>query len=102
MACFHPRVPFDNFPLTCLVSRLEKFLVEQTGRTLVVVSHDQSFLSAVVEETIILRNTSLRYFEGTPTAFEVNERKESKRMLGAKEALDKTRDHVSWHGTLAP
>ncbi|ORY88253.1 P-loop containing nucleoside triphosphate hydrolase protein [Leucosporidium creatinivorum] len=73
---------------------LEKFLVEQTGRTLVVVSHDQSFLSAVVEETIILRNSTFRYFEGTPTAFEVNERKERKRLLGAKEALDKKRDHI--------
>ncbi|GAA6058948.1 hypothetical protein JCM10212_002900 [Sporobolomyces blumeae] len=72
---------------------LEHFLAEET-RTLVVISHDQAFLTAVVEETIILRNQTLKYFEGTPAAHEVEEKKEAKRLLGQKEAMDKKRDHV--------
>ncbi|GAA5970859.1 hypothetical protein JCM3765_006106 [Sporobolomyces pararoseus] len=72
---------------------LEHFLNEET-RTLVVISHDQAFLSAIVEETIILRNQSLKYFEGTPAAFEIEEKKEAKRLLGQKEALDKKKEHI--------
>jgi ATPase subunit of ABC transporter with duplicated ATPase domains len=60
----------------------------------VVISHDQAFLSAIVEETIVLRNQTLKYFEGTPAAFEIEEKKEAKRLLGQKEALDKKRDHI--------
>lgn len=62
---------------------------------MVVTSHDTAFLSAVVEETIILRNQQLRYFEGTPAAFEVNEKKEYLRATRDQAALDKKRMHVS-------
>ncbi|KAJ7228264.1 P-loop containing nucleoside triphosphate hydrolase protein [Mycena pura] len=72
---------------------LEGFLSSQS-RTLVLVSHDQEFLNNVVEETIILRNKTLEYFEGTPAAFEVNERKKRKQLAGAQEALDKKREHI--------
>ncbi|BGP31559.1 hypothetical protein JCM10296v2_003331 [Rhodotorula toruloides] len=72
---------------------LEQFLHDET-RTLVIVSHDQAFLTAVVEETIIIRNQAFVYFEGTPAAFEVEERKKAKRMTTQKEALDKKREHV--------
>lgn len=73
---------------------LEQFLSTDT-RTLVLISHDQDFLNRVVVETIVLRNKKLVYFEGTPAAFEVNERKERKRLTGAQAALDKKRDHAS-------
>jgi ATP-binding cassette subfamily F protein 3 len=72
---------------------LEQYLCSET-RTLVLISHDQDFLNNVVEETIILRNKTLRYFEGTPAAFEANERKERKRLIRAKEGLDKKKEHV--------
>ncbi|KAJ6561577.1 P-loop containing nucleoside triphosphate hydrolase protein [Mycena vulgaris] len=72
---------------------LEGFLSSES-RTLVLISHDQDFLNNVVEETIILRNKTLEYFEGTPAAFEVNERKERKRLTGAQEVLDKKREHI--------
>jgi ABC-type sulfate/molybdate transport systems ATPase subunit len=72
---------------------LEGFLSAEP-RTLVLISHDQDFLNNVVEETIILRNKTLKYFEGTPAAFDVNERKEAKRLTSAQEALDKKREHV--------
>lgn len=83
----------DSLTTNRLYCRLEHFLNEET-RTLVVISHDQAFLTAVVEETIILRNQSLKYFEGTPAAFEVEKKKEAKRLLGQKEALDKKREHI--------
>ncbi|KAJ6482821.1 P-loop containing nucleoside triphosphate hydrolase protein [Mycena vitilis] len=72
---------------------LEGFLSTQS-RTLVLISHDQDFLNNVVEETIILRNKSLEYFEGTPAAFEVNERKKSKQLASTQEAMDKKRGHI--------
>ncbi|KAJ7831894.1 P-loop containing nucleoside triphosphate hydrolase protein [Mycena leptocephala] len=72
---------------------LEGFLSSQS-RTLVLISHDQDFLNNVVEESIILRNKTLEYFEGTPAAFEVNERKKAKKLTGAQEALDKKREHI--------
>jgi ATP-binding cassette subfamily F protein 3 len=73
---------------------LEHYLCSES-RTLVVTSHDTAFLSAVVEETIILRKQQLRYFEGTPAAFEVNEKKEFLRATRDQAALDKKRMHVS-------
>ncbi|KAJ7098765.1 P-loop containing nucleoside triphosphate hydrolase protein [Mycena belliarum] len=72
---------------------LEGFLSSES-RTLLLISHDQDFLNNVVEETIILRNKKLEYFEGTPAAFEANERKERKRITGAQEVLDKKREHI--------
>ncbi|KAL8277263.1 hypothetical protein RQP46_010332 [Phenoliferia psychrophenolica] len=72
---------------------LEQFLSSEP-RTLVLISHDQEFLANTVEETIILRGKTLRYFEGTPRAFEVNERKERRKLLGQKEALDKKKEHI--------
>lgn len=38
---------------------------EMTGRTIVLVSHDADLLENVVEETIVLRNKTLKYFEGS-------------------------------------
>ncbi|KAF8213955.1 P-loop containing nucleoside triphosphate hydrolase protein [Mycena galopus ATCC 62051] len=72
---------------------LEGFLGAQS-RTLVLISHDQDFLNNVVEETIILRNKKLEYFEGTPAVFEVNERKKAKQLTSAQETLDKKREHI--------
>nr|GAT52830.1 iron complex transport system ATP-binding protein [Mycena chlorophos] len=72
---------------------LEGFLGSQS-RTLVLISHDQAFLNHVVEETIILRNNKLEYFEGTPAAFEVAERKKAKHLTGMQEALDRKREHI--------
>ncbi|KAF7302027.1 Iron complex transport system ATP-binding protein [Mycena indigotica] len=72
---------------------LEGFLSSQS-RTLVLISHDQAFLNNVVEETIILRNNKLEYFEGTPAAFEVAERKKAKHLTGMQEAQDRKREHI--------
>ncbi|SCV69181.1 BQ2448_2201 [Microbotryum intermedium] len=73
---------------------LERYLINEP-RTMVLISHDQEFLNSVVEETIILRHQKLKYFDGTPAAFEVNERKERKKLIGQIEALDRKKEHVS-------
>ncbi|SCZ97244.1 BZ3500_MvSof-1268-A1-R1_Chr4-2g07084 [Microbotryum saponariae] len=73
---------------------LERYLINEP-RTMVLISHDQEFLNSVVEETIVLRNQNLKYFDGTPAAFELNERKERKKLIGQKEALDRKKEHVS-------
>lgn len=73
---------------------LEQFLTSE-ARTLVLISHDQVFLDNVAEETIVLRNKTLRYFEGTPRTFQINEKKERKKLIGQKEAMDKKKEHVS-------
>lgn len=76
---------------------LEHYLRAES-RTLVVISHDIAFLNNVVEETIVLRNQTLRYFEGTPAAFEVHEKKEYLRSTSDQAALDKKRAHVGPDG----
>jgi ATP-binding cassette, subfamily F, member 3 len=73
---------------------LEQYLLAQ-DRTLVLTSHDQVFLNNVVEETIIIRDKTLRYFEGTPRACEIDERKKRKAATKAQEALDKKKEHAS-------
>lgn len=72
---------------------LEQYLVSQ-DRTLVLTSHDQVLLNNIVDETIILRDQTLRYFEGTPRAFEIDERKKRKASVKARDALDKKKEHV--------
>lgn len=59
------------------------------------ISHDQEFLSATVDETIILRGQKLEYFQGTPAAFEIEQRKQARKLQTQKDALDKKREHVS-------
>jgi ATPase subunit of ABC transporter with duplicated ATPase domains len=61
-----------------------------------VTSHDQVFLNNVVEETILIRNKTLKYFEGTPRAYEINERKLCRALIKNKEALDKKRENASF------
>ncbi|SGY73775.1 BQ5605_C005g03318 [Microbotryum silenes-dioicae] len=73
---------------------LERHLINEP-RTMVLISHDQEFLNSVVEETIVLRKQKLKYFDGTPAAFELNERKERKKLIGQKEALDRKKEHLS-------
>ncbi len=73
---------------------LENYLLSQS-RTIVLTSHDQDFLENVVQETIIIRNNNLKYFDGTPGECEIQERKLRKRQMKQTEVLDRKRDHVS-------
>jgi hypothetical protein len=72
---------------------LERFLSSREG-TLIVTAHDIAFLDNVAEESIAIKFKKLDYFEGTPSAWEVQRVKEARRFKGQKEAMDKKRDHV--------
>jgi len=75
---------------------LEQYLVSSEGdRTVVITSHDQDFLDNVVDETMYIRNKTLRYFEGTPRQLEIHERKEKRKNEKAMGAMDKKKAHVS-------
>ena len=74
---------------------LERHLTSEfESRTLVLTSHDQVFLNNVVEDTIHLKDKTLKYFEGTPRAYEVDTRKRRKAALKTQSALDKKKEHV--------
>lgn len=77
---------------------LERHLQAQT-RTVVITSHDQMFLENVVDETILIRNCGLRYFDGTPRSYDINQRKEARRSKKMGEAMAKKKEHVSWVGS---
>lgn len=76
---------------------LESHLSSQ-DRTVVITSHDQAFLENVVEETILIRNRELRYYDGTPKNWEIDLRKKRKSQIKQSEAMDKKREHASHLG----
>ena len=52
---------------------LQEYLINETdGRTIVIVSHDRSFLSNVTDETIILKEKTLKYHAGSYDDWERN------------------------------
>jgi ATP-binding cassette subfamily F protein 3 len=67
---------------------------DESQRTIVITSHDQEFLDNVVEETIYIRDQKLRYFDGTPTALQVEEKKKARKMKTMSDAMDKKKEHV--------
>lgn len=73
---------------------LERHLQTQT-RTVVITSHDQMFLENVVDETILIRNCSLKYFDGTPRSYEISQMKEARKNTKQGEAMAKKKEHVS-------
>ncbi|KAK9322524.1 P-loop containing nucleoside triphosphate hydrolase protein [Lipomyces orientalis] len=62
--------------------------------TIVVVSHDRSFLNAVCEETIILSDKSLKYFRGTLDEYDEDFRSRRLYLQRMKEAQDKQIEHM--------
>jgi ATP-binding cassette subfamily F protein 3 len=77
---------------------LEGFL-ESQPKTLVVTSHDVAFLDAVAEETVTLRFRKLHYFEGTPSAMEVQHAKEARHVAAQQKSMDKRKQHVCRWGS---
>jgi ATP-binding cassette subfamily F protein 3 len=53
------------------------------------------FLENVVEETILIRNCSLTYFD------EINQKKEARKNEKQREAMAKKKEHVSWFFEIA-
>jgi ATP-binding cassette subfamily F protein 3 len=66
---------------------LQSYLMEETeGQTIVVVSHDRSFLDTVTDETIIFRDKKLAYHPGNYNDWEKNTEQQRKRKTRLKEA----------------
>lgn len=65
---------------------LQSYLTEETeGQTIVVVSHDRSFLDTVTDETIIFRDKKLAYHPGNYNDWEKNTEEQRKRKTRLKE-----------------
>ncbi|WVQ84280.1 hypothetical protein IAT38_006432 [Cryptococcus sp. DSM 104549] len=63
-------------------------------QTVVLISHDRSFIDAVSDETMIVRQNKLEYFTGTPSEMEEAERKERLGKVKQQAALDKKKKHI--------
>lgn len=57
-------------------------------------AHDHEFIDAISQETIILRNKTLSYFDGNLTEYERHSRAERKGEIRMQEALDKKRGAI--------
>lgn len=66
-----------------------KYLNEKTNCTMVVVSHDRTFVENVCDEVVILRDRSLKYFRGTLSEYEQDFHERKLYMLRMKEASDR-------------
>jgi len=57
--------------------------------SIVIVAHDRDFLDSTCEETIILKDKQLTYFESGLTNYERDQRKKRKGLIKSKEARDR-------------
>jgi ATP-binding cassette subfamily F protein 3 len=73
---------------------LERYLLNLHNTTLLLVAHDRMFLDEVTEETIVLRNQQLTYFEGAISMYERATAKKRKSQMRQRDALDKKRELV--------
>ncbi|RPA87278.1 P-loop containing nucleoside triphosphate hydrolase protein [Ascobolus immersus RN42] len=76
---------------------LQRYLVnlrETASTTVLLVSHDRSFIDTVCEEVIILRDQSLTYFRGNFGAYEKDLRSRIKHLTKMSDALDKQKAAV--------
>ncbi|PPQ64031.1 hypothetical protein CVT24_008844 [Panaeolus cyanescens] len=77
---------------------LENYLLttsDEQGQTVVIVSHDRSFLDAVTDETIIFRDKKLVYHPGNYDDWERNTEEQRKRKTRLKELEDKRRKQIA-------
>jgi len=60
-----------------------------TETTLVIVSHDRAFLNQVVDEIIVFKNKTLRYFSGNYDTYELAYEEEQLHKQRQKETIEK-------------
>ncbi|ORX75648.1 P-loop containing nucleoside triphosphate hydrolase protein [Anaeromyces robustus] len=68
---------------------LENYLKSLTETTLVIVSHDRAFLNQVVNEIIVFKNKTLRYFSGNYDIYEQTYEEEQLHKQRQKEGIEK-------------
>lgn len=73
---------------------LQQYLQALSNVTLVVVSHDKTFLDTVVDELIIMKNQKLEYFPGNYEEYVSNQNDKLKNNEKVLTALEKKRTHI--------
>jgi ATP-binding cassette subfamily F protein 3 len=71
-----------------------QYYLKTISSTLLMVAHDREFVDAIAQETIILRNKKLTYFNGNLTESERHARSERKGKIRMQEAMDKKRGAI--------
>jgi ATP-binding cassette, subfamily F, member 3 len=72
---------------------LQNYL-DNISSTVLVVAHDREFIDAIAQETIMLRNKTLSYFDGNLTESERQICIERKGKIRQKDAMDKKRSTI--------
>ncbi|KAF9341110.1 hypothetical protein BGZ91_010889 [Linnemannia elongata] len=87
--------PTNHLDLPAIIW-LQNYLLENIGedQTVVVVSHDRSFLNTVSQEIIRLRDCQLNYFPGNYDEYEMKMEDKAKMKDRIADALEKKRKHV--------
>eukprot|EP00884_Botryococcus_braunii_P007022 jgi/Botrbrau1/16320/Bobra.0066s0088.1 len=73
---------------------LTRYLRQLEGVTLVVVSHDRTFLNAVTQEIIVMKNHKLAYHDGSYDEYVTNTEEKALHLMRMKESVDKKRSHI--------
>jgi ATP-binding cassette, subfamily F, member 3 len=77
---------------------LQNYL-ETISSTVLVVAHDREFVDAISQETIILRNKTLSYFDGNLSEYERHARSDRKGgKARMKEAMEKKKSAIEKSG----
>uniref|UniRef100_A0A8H8CEF3 ABC transporter domain-containing protein n=2 Tax=Psilocybe cubensis TaxID=181762 RepID=A0A8H8CEF3_PSICU len=86
--------PTNHLDLPAIVWLRSYLTNDAEGQTVVVVSHDRSFLDAVTDETIIFRDKKLTYHPGNYDDWERNTEEQRKRKTRLKELEMKRRKQI--------
>jgi ATP-binding cassette subfamily F protein 3 len=73
---------------------LQNYIINLTGTTVVVVTHDRDFADAVADELLVLRNQKIERFKGNLSLYESERIKKAKWMTDMKDAQDRQKKHM--------
>eukprot|EP00941_MAST-03F_sp_MAST-3F-sp1_P002144 g2144.t1 len=85
--------PTNHLDLEAVVW-LEEYLTNHFSNTLIVVSHDRSFLNSVSTDILVMRNSQLNIFRGNFNQFEETERQRVKQQERLRKAQEMKRAHL--------
>ncbi|KAH7922337.1 P-loop containing nucleoside triphosphate hydrolase protein [Leucogyrophana mollusca] len=86
--------PTNHLDLPAILWLQDYLLNETDGITIVIVSHDRAFLNAVTDETIILRDKSLKYHAGNFDDYEQNTEEQRIRKQALLDIQEKKRAKI--------
>ncbi|KDR70841.1 hypothetical protein GALMADRAFT_75582, partial [Galerina marginata CBS 339.88] len=86
--------PTNHLDLPAIVWLQSYLTNDAEGQTVVVVSHDRSFLDSVTDETIIFRDKKLTYHPGNYDDWEKNTEEQRKRKMRLKERRKQILDSI--------